>query len=185
MSRPASRAAAPDASAPPTLNRAARATIDTAALAHNLGVVRQAAPMFDVHVGEDANVLPAQPGAIPHCLRCRTFDQTLVCNISIGPLIDPDEAGLRSLRHCKRRQGSVRQNVDADRQGDLLAQPIRDHRHRRGRLRADTLRLGERDVAVVFHDQAVNAAIGIGARVGQGLVQDLRDRATGIIRRAR
>ena len=44
MTRPARRLAASDPTGPATLNRAARATIDTAALRANLAVVRRAAP---------------------------------------------------------------------------------------------------------------------------------------------
>jgi alanine racemase len=79
MSRPASRADPPTPSAAPTLNRAARATIDTAALAHNLGVVRKAAPASRVMAVIKANAYGH--GIVPVARALATADAFAVARL--------------------------------------------------------------------------------------------------------
>ena len=123
-----------------------------------------------------ADAVGAQPRAIAHRARRLALDEALIGDIGIGPLVDADEGGAGRAGDRERRDGGVGEHVDADRLAEVAADAVGDDRHVGRRLRADVVGLGERHVAMVLDDDAVAAAIEIGARIGEAALVDRLDR---------
>ena len=82
-------------------------------------------------------------------------------------------------------QGGVRQHVDTEGQLYLAPDPVGGNRHMRCCLRADVLWFGERHVAVVLDNKAIEARCVISARVGEGALVDRLDLMANVIGGAR
>ena len=141
--------------------------------------------MLDMRVGENLYVPRLKQAAVTHRFRGRAFDQALVGDIGVGPLIDPHEA--RACRACNREsvKGGVGQHVDPNRQPGCDPDAICRDRHMRRGFRADVLRFREGNVAVVLDNEAVKAGVGVSSRIAKRPRIDRLDPAARIVWRSR
>jgi hypothetical protein len=118
-----------------------------------------------VRVGENVDALRLKRAAIPHGFRRRPLNQALVGDIGVGPLIDANEPRSRRARHRKRVKRSIGQHVNSKWQSGFAPDAIRGDRHMRRSFGTHVFRLRKGNVAVVLHDEAVEAGVGISSRV--------------------
>ena len=117
--------------------------------------------VLDVSVGENLDALRLKRAPIAHRFRGGAFDQALVGDIGVGPLIDANEMRARRARNRQSVEGGVGQHVNPDGQSSCGADAIGRDRHMRRGFRADVLGLRKRNVAVILDDEAVKAGVGV------------------------
>ena len=142
-------------------------------------------PVLDVSVGENIDALRLKRAPIAHGFRGGPFDQALVGDIGVGPLIDANETRARRARNRQSVEGGVGQHINPDRQSGCGPDAIGRDRHMRRGFRADVLGLRERNVAVVLDNEAVKAGVGVSSRVAKRPRIDRLDPAARIVGRRR
>ena len=119
--------------------------------------------MLGLDIGKDANVHAQEP-AVTERLVGRRLQQPLVRHHGTHVHVDPDEPGAGGGGHGERGERVALQHVHADRQRHGPAHFVDRHRHGGHGRGIDPARR-ERHVAVVFHEQGVDAALGQGPRI--------------------
>jgi hypothetical protein len=123
--------------------------------------------VLDVSVGENIDPLRLKRVPIAHGFRGGPFDQALVGDIGVGPLIDANETRACRARNRQRVKRGVGQHVNPDRQPGCGPNAIGRDRHMRRGFRADVLRFRKWNVAVVLDNEAVKAGVSVSSRVRQ------------------
>ena len=148
-------------------------------IAHQLGD----RPVFDdgvcavlhVRVSEDPNAIRAELTAVAARPGRRSLDQPFIGDISIGPLIDPNELSADSARNGQRMQRRVREHIDPDGQSCRAPDTVGGGRHVGRGLWTDVLGFGKREVAMVLDDEAIDSGVSISLRIGESSIVDTFD----------